>query len=279
LGGTLHYAAAIPASLAWLLVPPLVFLAVSLGPLVLQTHGPGELAAQAAAIVGLIWLTSVGQTMLRSGARWFTRASFAAQVERDARPPILFLRSFKDDQVRLRDPAPAARLLRAIFTLGFGVRRLDHLLIERFSRYGPAVALGAPGEKDLPFGAARIYPNHETWQEKVAEIAARARAVVLVADRTPGVEWEIKTFLDGPWRDKTLFVCAPRSGDIRGNPVMARRMADLGVPETGRPIIAAFWGSDGRLRLLRAKLPLSPEAIVVALQAFFRQDDAPHAER
>lgn len=273
LGSLLYYAAAVPISLAWLAIPPIVFLALSLAPVFLSTHGPGEVVMQAGAIILLIWLTTAGQSLFRSGARWLTRASFDEQVGRDARAPILFLRSFQDDQVRLTDPSRVVRVLRAVFTLGFGVRRLDHILVEGFSRYGPSLALGSPGEKDLPFGAARVYVTHDTWKAKVAEVAARARSVVLVADQTPGVEWEIKTFMRGDLREKTLFICAPKSGDVRGNPVMGRRMDELGVTDTGQVIIAAWWRADGTLRLLRTSLPPSPETIVVALNAFFREQD------
>jgi hypothetical protein len=172
--------------------------------------------------------------------------------------------------VTLRDPSPLVRFWRRVFTLGLGVRRLDHIIVEQFSRYGPALALGSPGEKNLPFGAARVYVTHDTWKDKVAEVAQASRSVILVADKTPGVEWEIRTFMDGPWRDKTLFVCAPQSGDVRGNPVLAERMAALGVAEGGPPIIAAWWTPSGVLELLRTRGKISPETLTVALQAFFR---------
>ena len=197
-----------------------------------------------------------------------SRASLDDQVKRDSRPPVLFLRSFQDDQVSLPLPNPVSGAIRAVFTLGLGRRRLDHILIERFSRYGPALALGNPGEKGLPFGAARVYCDHADWQDKVAEIAEESAHVVLVADRTPGVEWEIRTFIEGPWREKTLFVCAPKSGDIRENDVLAEYLNAAGTPLKGAPILAVWWAPDGTLEVLRSTLPRSPETFVVALNAF-----------
>jgi hypothetical protein len=187
----LTYAASLTLWLGGTLFAMLGFLVVCLMPLFLSTHGIGEVAMQLLALLILLLITGLIQSLLRRTARWFCRASYAEQVERDHRPQILFLRSFQDDQVHLPEIGFIRRILRTFFSPAIRGRRLDHFLIELFSRYGPALALGNPGEKHLPFGAARVYCTHNCWKAKVAEIANRADYVLLVADSTPGVEWEI----------------------------------------------------------------------------------------
>jgi hypothetical protein len=247
------------------------FLFIALMPLFLQTHGIGEVLMQLLALLIILCFTGLIQSFLRRTARWFSRASYAEQVERDQRPPILFLRSFQDDQVHLPERGWWRRWVRALLAPGIRGRRLDHFLVESFSRYGPALALGNPGEKQLPFGAARVYCTHDTWKDQVAEIANRANYVVLVADSTPGVEWEIWHFLTPAWREKTLFIVAPKSKDLREAPTLATAIAAEGVPEGGPPILACYWDHEGRLQVLRADVPRSPEAFIVAMQTFFRE--------
>lgn len=266
----LTYAASLALWLGGSLFAVLVFLMVCLMPVFLQTHGVGEIAMQLLALLLLLFFIGLTQSLLRRAARWFSRASYADQVERDPRPPILFLRSFQDDQVHLPERGNIRRLLRTIFSPGIRGRRLDHFLIESFSRYGPALALGNPGEKNLPFGAARVYCTHDCWKAKVTEIANRADYVVLVADSTPGVEWEISNFLLPPWKEKTIFLLAPKSTDLREAPTVAAAIAAAGVPENGIPILACYWDAEDKLQVLRADKPRSPEAFIVAMQTFFR---------
>lgn len=266
----LTYSASLALWFGTLLLAVLGFLVICLFPVFLKTHGIVEVTLQVTALVVLALVTGALQSVLRTIARWFSRASYADQVERDGRPPTLFLRSFQDDQVRLPERGVLPRLWRAVFSPGIRGRRLDHFLIEGFSRYGPALALGNPGEKNLPFGAARVYCTHDTWKAKVAEIADRANHVLLVADSTPGVEWEIYHFLKSPWREKTLFIVAPKAADLREAPTLAAALAKEGVPAGGAPVLACYWDDGGQLTVLRADIPRSPEAFIVAMQTFFR---------
>lgn len=253
-----------------LILTPIAILVFLLLPLLATTKGFVDVAGPLL-ILGILFLLMIFlQNALRTLARWSSRAALAKKVEQDPRPPLLFLRSFQDDQVRLPERGPLAAFYRRIMSLGVGRRRLDHILVERFSRYGPALALGNPGEKSLPFGAARVYASHENWQDVVHELAARSAHVVLVADSTPGVEWEIRTFQQPPLLDKTMFICAPRSTDLRESPLLAGWLEELGLPPGGVPVLAVFRDREGQVVVLRCTHPRSSSAFVVALQAFFR---------
>jgi hypothetical protein len=88
---------------------------------------------------------------LRFSARRFTRLSLERLISSDTRPVILFLRSFRDDQVRLKKPVRS--LFRRMISVGEPSPTLDHLLLEEGTPHGPVVAIGAPGSTP-PFGAA-----------------------------------------------------------------------------------------------------------------------------
>lgn len=238
---------------------------------------PGEIArfADAGADALLIFVTPIlivllmlASAGLRNLGRLTSRQSLEKQVGRDHRPPILFLRAFKDDQATL----PRGGILHRLLRVEFGRRRLDHVLVEEFSRFGPVVALGRPGQRSLPFGAARIYVEHDDWQAKVLELAERSAHIVLVADEGAGVAWEIETMRSGGLRAKTIFLATERLGDLSASELLRSvlKVVDGESVARSRHLIGAF-ESDSRLVALSVCRP-SPEAYIVALQAFFRRD-------
>jgi hypothetical protein len=114
-------------------------------------------------------LTQLAMWMKRL-ARTRARSTFEDLVAHDGRPHILFLRSFSDDQVTL----PRLPLSTAYWLAEPNPRRLDHVLVERFSHLAPIVALGKPGDTDLAFGAARIFvPAGAEWRDLGASGGAR----------------------------------------------------------------------------------------------------------
>ncbi len=214
------------------------------------------------ALLAAVVLLFVG-TGLRSLGRWTSRQSLERQVERDGRPPILFLRAFRDDQAVL----PQGRFLQRLLRAELGQRRLDHILVEEFARFGPVLALGRPGERMRPFGAARVYVEHSDWQAKVGDLAAKSAHIVLVVDEGAGVAWEIETMLAPALRAKTIFLATQPATDLRACEPLRHSLSDA-VP-AGPPVIGTFEGSD-RAYVLCAARPL-PETYIVVLQAFFRR--------
>jgi hypothetical protein len=215
------------------------------------------------AIAVVFMLASAG---LRILGRMASRQSLENQVGRDPRPPILFLRAFSDDQATLPRGGLIHRLLRG----ELGRRRLDHVLVEEFSRFGPVVALGRPGQRMLPFGAARIYVEHDGWQAKVLELAEESTHVVMVADEGSGVAWEIETMLSPALRPKTIFLVTERLGDLRAS-AQLRPVLDTEVIPPAARVIGSFQSRGGHTVVLHTVKP-SLEAHIVALQAFFRRD-------
>ncbi len=140
-------------------------------------------------------------------ARRFTRLSLERLISNDPRPPILFLRSFRDDQVRLQKPPRP--LFRRLISVGEPRPTLDHVLLEEGTPHGPVVAIGAPGSTP-PFGAARTYVTDEEWRDTVSGLCSRAGAVVMTLDETEGVRWELGHLFGQNYERKTLFLLPPR---------------------------------------------------------------------
>ncbi|MGE0596257.1 MAG: hypothetical protein AB7P07_07825 [Hyphomonadaceae bacterium] len=219
-------------------------------------------------VVPAIWLGSRWlSNILRSRARSLTRQSYESLVTRDIRPPILFLRSFADDQVTLGQN----NFWRRTLTGEPKTLRLDHLLIENFSRFGPVVAIGRPGERDLPYGAARHYVDDEIWRERVLELADSALCIVIVADSTDGIAWETRAMLGERYLSKTLFLASPGEKSLADNSTIADWCRANGVAKGERApsLLGLFLTRTGDACLLLAKRKHA-EIYQVMLQAFFR---------
>jgi hypothetical protein len=145
--------------------------------------------------------------VMRYIARRFSRISLERLISKDARALILFLRSFRDDQVRLIKPRQA--FFRRMVSVGEPRPTLDHVLLEEGTSCGPVVALGAPGSTP-PFGAARKYVTHDEWRDTVVELCRKAGAVVIVVDETDGVRWEVQHLIGANSRTGNLFLVPPR---------------------------------------------------------------------
>jgi len=104
-------------------------------------------------------------------------------LKNDPRPPVLYLRAFKDDEITSQSGTDlgAARIS---FTTE------EERLAKGFQDIGPMVAIGIPTE-ELPLtGAARIYVDDSEWRDRALELMEQARLVVLRIGPTEGLQWE-----------------------------------------------------------------------------------------
>lgn len=130
---------------------------------------------------------------------------------RDARPPVLYLRSFGDDRLKLL----TATLGRPTLIERFTLRRFDafeEVVVRHLSRLGPVIAVNQPGTKLAPLGAARETIDSSDWQSVVAAWMARSIMIVFVAPPsqvTQGLRWELETVSANRHWNKTLLVIPP----------------------------------------------------------------------
>lgn len=191
----------------------------------------------------------------------------------DARAPVLFLRSFEDDQFEFRRPAWQLHL--RWFDLWSFRRNLDEAMVDEVALYGPVVALGRPDDKRAPFGASRHWASHETWQELVTRTARRARAIVLAAGESPGLRWEFDLLRREQLVERTVLLLHPdpaRADSNRrallwllGDEAQVDRLLAAGA---GLPV--ALWHAPDGPHLLRVAEP-SAAAYLVALRAHFQR--------
>jgi hypothetical protein len=104
-------------------------------------------------------------------------------ISLDNRPPVLLLRSFRDDGI-------SADRQEKTF-LGSFLSFEEELAVPLSIMCGPVIAIGQPGERRPRAGAAREYVSHEVWRDHVAERMCAAGVIVVVIGETPGLAWEV----------------------------------------------------------------------------------------
>ena len=137
----------------------------------------------------LIYIAAV-RRLLDLGSR-FLAVGAQELLDQDQRPPVLYLRSFAADR-----------------KISFAER----VLAEMLAKLGPVVAIGRPDEIVPRLGAARLYVPEADWQRTVSLLLERSRLVLLVAGRTPGLNWEIQECRRLVPPDK-LIVVVPNDAD------------------------------------------------------------------
>jgi hypothetical protein len=165
-------------------------------------------------------------TILAIGYRCGARSAKDLRAA-DLRPPIVFLRSFRDDgrgtlnpqsfliellglanlsSLRVFGPIASVNPVRLLRMLGgAGDDSSEEQLRNWFSRSGPFIAIGRPGEGIPTPGAGRDYVSHEEWKQRVDDWVQRSQLVVIQPGQTHGVWWEINHVLTKRRREEVLF--------------------------------------------------------------------------
>jgi hypothetical protein len=179
---------------------------------------PDEITENTAGVVvwlqlfglGLLWLAAKLYVLAR---QWAARG--AAEVRsHDTRPPILYLRSFADDDRRIRTHASR----RQAYVERLASRssdRFEAVLVWHLWTYGPVTAVGRPAERLPPLGAAREYLDPATWRDEIEERVQDAGAVVMVLGRSKGLLWELEAIVRLGATNKTMVVIPPIAEDER----------------------------------------------------------------
>jgi hypothetical protein len=151
-------------------------------------------------------VTLAGAQRLHTAARRAARRPAQAVMHDDDRPPILFLRDFRNDQVSL-DRAAVPAWTRVVDP-GLEQANIEDVL-QSWASVGPLVAIGRPGEQEAPIGAARHYVCGEDWRDVVTSLMDRAAAVVVGVSGSAGLAWEIDRLRDRGHLDKCVLVMPP----------------------------------------------------------------------
>jgi hypothetical protein len=154
-------------------------------------------------------LVPSGAGCLNLGRRFFTvRTEYEALRMLQANvPPVLYLRSFRDDSIAARKLAGAQR---TVVVPGFG--RLPYLKTEEealskiLSQLGPPIAIGLPGERLPSLGVPRLYVEGAEWEDHVKTLMLAAQLVVIRAGATEGLWREIKMARDHVRLERLVFL-------------------------------------------------------------------------
>jgi hypothetical protein len=194
-------------------------------------------------VLGVLLLVIGGFTVRL--ARMWARVSAERLRARDPRPPVLYLRSFEDDDLIL----PAVLSARRPFLELFAVRGSDPFeesIAWQLAAYGPVVAIGRPGRSIASLGAARDLLPDDVWRQGVSERMAAARAIVVTIGSTDGLRWEMAQLISGGYLDRTIFVVPPTG--------------DEAIRERWRFTTEAVNAAGADV----AELPVAPERILAA---------------
>lgn len=175
----------------------------------MRSDAVDEETAQAVVFLGGVGAMAAGSGLWHIAQRL---AAVRAQtlMRTDPRPPVLYLRSFGDDRLRLR----VATYGPAAFVERLTPRRLapfEQVIARHLAHVGPVIAVNRPGTRLAPMGAARETLSDAEWQRAIDGLIERASwIVVCAAPQTvpPGFAWELGRLAGQRWR-KTLFVLPP----------------------------------------------------------------------
>lgn len=202
-----------------------------------------------------------------------TRATRLYQNVRewDARAPIVFLRSFNQDDDRLKAISgdPFAR-----WPAGVGrPRTLDEILLEHGSPYGPVIAIGDPRDPTPPLGAARVFVQGEgdEWQGVVRGLAGASKVVIMCPNHGAGVKWELDLIAQAGGRLQVIFLASPELDREATRTLFQRLVPNMPNIDAKQHVIAAY-ELGGEWRLLTAEhlsVDSYTAALNTALQALF----------
>ena len=233
------------------------------------THAVFSHSMWALAVVGAAY------AMFTVGKRRAVRSTWTHAQANDI-GPILYLRSFKDDQTRMGRPWHD---FIGNFIDHWGHRRnLDEILVSEFESYAPVVALGRVDEKNQPFGAAREYVREGSdadWQTVITEVAQQASAIILVAGDSEGLAWEYELINRENLMNKTLIVFPPHRR-VKSLNAMLSKLADRiaaipadfkYLPKKSSPV--ALRVSDNGVETFIVNGKPESEAYIGSLRVFF----------
>jgi hypothetical protein len=157
-------------------------------------------------VAGVVLLV-VGGVAVRLARMW-SRATASRLRQLDRRPPIVYLRSFRDDALPLPTVVSARRPFLELF-VPRGSDPFEEAVAWELAPYGPVVAIGRPGRSLASLGAARDHLADDEWRAGVTDWMAAARAIVMAIGSTRGVQWEIATLAANGHLAKTVFLFPP----------------------------------------------------------------------
>lgn len=157
--------------------------------------------------LGLSLLSFLGWFSLLH-SRVFLQPDFEQLKATDNRQPVVFLRSFADDEKQ-----GVGWQARGIVTLSLEAR-----LAMYFNNFGPFIAVESRSQRAMKhrmavhLGAAVVQLKDDEWQSVVHEWIQRASIIVMFAGLTEAVNWELNELITNNKADRLLLIFREKSG-------------------------------------------------------------------
>ncbi len=190
----------------------------------------------------------------------------------DRRPPVLYLRSFKDEDADkglggvLRSGAATDAQPLAESVIAWGTREQEALAV-LLRQVGPYVAVGKPGEPMPEVGAARMYLSDDQWQDRVGRLIDEARLVVVRAGATEGLRWEVGQLVRRRPPTSLLVVLPADAGQYAGFRRWANEVLPRPLPESRPAERLLVFGEDWQPSVLPVRRTLR-----LTLEPFMRSN-------
>ncbi len=188
--------------------------------------------------LGIVLLTALGTLLWRAGHKCNTKGkklgtpSADDLVAKDPRPPVVYLRSFRDDPIAAEEePQPSQGTMPGMIYPG---PTEEQQLAKIMNQIGPFIAIGDPNEKIPQLGAARSYVSGTEWKDRVLAWILRARLVVLRAGTTEGFWWEAETVFENVKPERVVVLLPLTATDYHAFRKRAERFLPRPLPEYPR---------------------------------------------
>ncbi len=155
---------------------------------------------------GLWMVNLIPLIAIASGALLFWRGrqhasrAVASAILTDAKPDVLYLRTFRDDS------STARYVFSTLVSGGVAAATEEEQLAEVLRPFGDLVAIGEPGEALPVPGAARMYASDKEWKGVILHQMLAARLVVIRAGLGDNLLWEVQQAVANVSSNKVLIL-------------------------------------------------------------------------
>jgi hypothetical protein len=159
----------------------------------------------------------IGYLLLRRGKKYSVERGQSA-LRNDHRAPVVYLRSFKDEETessvvhRFNKLASSDKTWLAATVPNNGIQEQDALGYV-FRKIGPYIALGRPGEELPELGSSKLYASNSEWQDTIRDFLDKCRLVVFRAGVTESLRWELAEIVRTVIPKKLLMILPVAEGD------------------------------------------------------------------
>ncbi len=166
----------------------------------------------------------------------------------DHRHPVLYLRSFKDEDLLVHRRWNSRRSL--VENLN-PFDRLEEVIQRNLATVGPVIAIGDPRASSSLIGAAREWATEQEWRALVLKRMVEASVIVVVAGETDSLAWELSAVVANGALPRLVVVIPGTPEDDRERKLSAVRSAltSAGAPDCfpmmeQDVLVLAFFGED-----------------------------------